>query len=99
VVPLGFRVNRSSAWADASVRAVGYRPDFLEPPFSVLGVVRPPSSGRLVQIGFPSAGFRGLRADLVLDEAAPVERFPEAVPERTSGRQPKVDLTVGAYLR
>jgi hypothetical protein len=43
---------------------------------------------RLVQIGFPGAGFRRLRLDLVLMRLLPSGAIPGAAPERPSGRRP-----------
>jgi hypothetical protein len=43
---------------------------------------------RLVQIGFPGAGFRRLRSDLVLVRLLPAGAIPGAAPERPSGRRP-----------
>jgi hypothetical protein len=39
--------------------------------------------------GFPCAGFRGLQANLVLGAAAPLERLPEAIPERPQVANPR----------
>jgi hypothetical protein len=58
-------------------------------PLSALGLVLAAEPCRQVQIGFPSAGFRGLRANLVLDAAAPLERLPEAIPERPQVANPR----------
>ena len=43
---------------------------------------------RLVQIGFPGAGFRRLWSDLVLMRLLPAGAIPGAAPERPSGRRP-----------
>jgi hypothetical protein len=43
----------------------------------------------LVQIGFLSAGFEDSGANLVLDAAAPLQRLPEAIPERPQVAKPR----------
>ena len=58
-------------------------------PFSALGPVLAAELCGLVQIGFPCAGFRALRANLVLDAAAPLERLREAIPERPQVANPR----------
>jgi hypothetical protein len=57
-------------------------------PFSALGVVLAAELCGLVQIGFPAPDFED-SGHLVLDAAAPLERLPEAIPERPQVGNPR----------
>jgi hypothetical protein len=90
VAPLGLRVDATSPWVDARFPdGSRVQTRILRAPFSALGLVLAAELCGLVQIGFPCAGFRGIRADLVLDTAAPLERLPEAIPERLQVANPR----------
>jgi hypothetical protein len=91
VAALGLRVDARSPWVDARLPdGSRVQTRFLGTLFSGLGpLVLVAELCRQVQIGFPGAGFRGLQANLVLDAAAPLERLPEAIPERLQVANPR----------
>jgi hypothetical protein len=87
VAPLGLRVDATSPWVDARLPdGSRVQTRFLGTPFRCVVLTAEPC--RLVQIGFPGAGFRRLRSDLVLMRLLPAEAIPGAAPERPSGRRP-----------
>ena len=90
VAPLGLRVDATVPWVDARL------PDGSRVQTRFLGTLvgprasyLPPSSAARCRSDFPASDFEDSRADLVLDAAAPLERLPEAIPERPQVANPR----------